>query len=209
MSKPKYMNFTREEYELFLQNASSFQEVLEQMEYGRPRNLNTILAVKDYCYKELKIPYKEIPDLSEREEIRCTCCKQIKPKTDFYFSNGKLAQSACKMCVRKREKDKYKAHKSELNSYKREHKCAKCGYDKFYAIDFHHLNPSVKDFTIASNPRKSMKSLMTELDKCIPLCSNCHREFHYLEREKNITIQEYLEAYPSGDGGSLLNCQAE
>lgn len=209
MSKPKYMNFTREKYELFIQNASSFQEVLEQMDYGRPRNLNTISAIKNYCYKELKIPYKEMPDLNEREEIRCTCCKQIKPKTDFYFSNGKLAQSACKTCVREREKNKYKAHKNELNSYKEEHKCAKCGYNKFYAIDFHHLDPSIKDFTIASNPRKSMKSLMSELDKCIPLCSNCHREFHYLEREKNISILEYLEAYPSGEGGSLLNCQAE
>ena len=28
----------------------------------------------------------------------------------------------------------------------------------------------------------------TEFEKCIPLCSNCHREFHYLDT----TIEAYL-----------------
>ena len=41
--------------------------------------------------------------------------------------------------------------------------------------------------------RRSFKTMKKEIEKCIVLCNNCHSEFHYLEREKNITIQEYLK----------------
>ena len=37
----------------------------------------------------------------------------------------------------------------------------------------------------------SLDKLKVESDKCKLLCSNCHREFHYLEKT-GITIQEYL-----------------
>lgn len=30
------------------------------------------------------------------------------------------------------------------------------------------------------------------MKKCIILCANCHREFHYLERLNGITIDEFL-----------------
>ena len=36
--------------------------------------------------------------------------------------------------------------------------------------------------------------LKEELKKCIPICSNCHREFHYQEKLNKITIQEYINA---------------
>lgn len=38
----------------------------------------------------------------------------------------------------------------------------------------------------------SLSKTLEEIEKCIPLCANCHREFHYLEKENNITIDEYL-----------------
>ena len=38
----------------------------------------------------------------------------------------------------------------------------------------------------------SIEKLIEEVDKCKLLCANCHREFHYLEKENNITLQEYL-----------------
>lgn len=57
-------------------------------------------------------------------------------------------------------------------------KCIKCGYDKcLKALEFHHLNPKEKDFTI-SNDNFKLLNAIEESKKCILLCSNCHKEFH-------------------------------
>lgn len=53
-----------------------------------------------------------------------------------------------------------------------------CGYDKHpAAFQFHHLDPSQKDFSISSS-QKSFKELVPELDKCVLLCANCHAIKH-------------------------------
>lgn len=59
-------------------------------------------------------------------------------------------------------------------------KCTVCGYNKSYkALDFHHLNPEMKDFSISSKPGGcSWASIKSEISKCVLLCSNCHREVH-------------------------------
>ena len=53
-----------------------------------------------------------------------------------------------------------------------------CGYNKCVdALEFHHL--SDKDFGISSDGHiRSWEKIRKELDKCILLCSNCHRELH-------------------------------
>lgn len=57
-------------------------------------------------------------------------------------------------------------------------KCQICGYNRcINALEFHHLDPNEKDFTI-SGGTKSFESLKPEVDKCILVCSNCHREIH-------------------------------
>ena len=57
-------------------------------------------------------------------------------------------------------------------------KCQICGYNKCAnALEFHHLDPTLKDFTISGGTR-SFNSLKSEVDKCILVCSNCHREIH-------------------------------
>jgi len=56
--------------------------------------------------------------------------------------------------------------------------CRICGYDKWpAAFDFHHLDPMGKDFTI-SEGMTSWDRIKPELDKCVLLCANCHRETH-------------------------------
>jgi transcriptional regulator with XRE-family HTH domain len=60
--------------------------------------------------------------------------------------------------------------------------CTLCGYKKcIQALDFHHTNPSEKDFTISGNYNISWDRIKNELDKCILVCSNCHREIHSKE----------------------------
>lgn len=59
-------------------------------------------------------------------------------------------------------------------------KCEICGYDKCnQALEFHHVNPEEKSFTISqSNIYKNLTILKQEVDKCILVCANCHREIH-------------------------------
>lgn len=57
--------------------------------------------------------------------------------------------------------------------------CERCGYKKCIdALDFHHKNPSEKDFTIGGKSW-SLERLKKEADKCILVCANCHREIHF------------------------------
>lgn len=59
-------------------------------------------------------------------------------------------------------------------------KCESCGYSKCVeALEFHHKNPQEKDFGISEKGHtKSFNKIKIELDKCIMLCANCHREEH-------------------------------
>jgi len=64
-------------------------------------------------------------------------------------------------------------------------KCERCGYDKYIgALDFHHKIPSEKDFSISNRNIRSIEKYKKEVDKCILLCANCHREIHEEERKK-------------------------
>ena len=81
-----------------------------------------------------------------------------------------------------------------INEEKVKEGCKKCGENKFYILDFHHKNPNEKDFDVCDGVTlSSIEKIKTEIEKCVVLCSNCHREFHYLERTKNITIEQYLK----------------
>lgn len=59
-------------------------------------------------------------------------------------------------------------------------KCSRCGFDNPAALDFHHKDPKVKDFTIggAINQTLSIPRIKREIDKCEILCANCHRIEH-------------------------------
>ena len=56
--------------------------------------------------------------------------------------------------------------------------CQICGYKKFQgALELHHTNPSSKNFGIGQyGHSRSWERVKQELDKCILLCANCHRE---------------------------------
>lgn len=59
-------------------------------------------------------------------------------------------------------------------------KCAKCGYDtNTNALEFHHVDTKTKEFNISKYALgKPWAEIKIELDKCILLCANCHREVH-------------------------------
>ena len=60
-------------------------------------------------------------------------------------------------------------------------KCGICGYNKcLQALDFHHLDPSQKDQDLSKYLANGGKwgKVREEAQKCVCLCSNCHREVH-------------------------------
>ncbi|MDD5155478.1 MAG: hypothetical protein PHF11_03220 [Candidatus Omnitrophica bacterium] len=58
--------------------------------------------------------------------------------------------------------------------------CQICGYKHcIEALEFHHDNSSDKDFSISEKGyTRSWAKVKEELDKCMLLCANCHREIH-------------------------------
>jgi len=62
-------------------------------------------------------------------------------------------------------------------------KCVKCGYDKcIEALEFHHPDVTIKDFAISNKNVIGWNKIKDELDKCVLLCANCHREEHVIWR---------------------------
>jgi len=59
-------------------------------------------------------------------------------------------------------------------------KCEICNYSKsIRALEFHHTDPSKKDFGIAAKGyTRSWEKVKEELNKCLLVCSNCHCEIH-------------------------------
>lgn len=76
-------------------------------------------------------------------------------------------------------------------------KCIACGYNKCNAaLEFHHLDPTQKDFSIsAKGTTRAWEMIEAELDKCVLLCSNCHREHHAGELEITSSFVEPTERY--------------
>ena len=114
--------------------------------------------------------------------IRHAQCKSCKREIDnTYYLKSKDRKAA----IRKTSKKVYKFLRDYVRRLKMFGSCSKCGEDRWYVLDFHHIQD--KDDSVANliKRRCSVKRLKRELRKCTLLCSNCHRELHYFERLKN------------------------
>ena len=113
----------------------------------------------------------------------CPKCQEIKDDSRFYERSDRTgkSQSYCKDCNKENAIDRQRKFKIMCVEYKGG-KCSLCGYDKCMgALDFHHIDPSKKDFAISEQRRTSQQKfsvVKNELDKCILVCSNCHSEIH-------------------------------
>ncbi len=80
-----------------------------------------------------------------------------------------------KKAVSKRRKNIRKQAIEHLGS-----KCQICGYNKcLEALDFHHRDSKIKSFGISTDGNtRSWARVKSEIEKCVLICSNCHREVH-------------------------------
>lgn len=66
--------------------------------------------------------------------------------------------------------------------------CEKCGLktDIVDVYDFHHIDPSQKEFGLANKGKNlSLDECKKEVDKCLLVCKNCHAIIHYELHIKN------------------------
>ena len=77
------------------------------------------------------------------------------------------------------QKNRNQSNKLRAIEYKG-NKCFDCGNSyQQCCYDFHHLDPDIKDANIAQLISRNFEKIKPELDKCILLCSNCHRIRHF------------------------------
>lgn len=105
----------------------------------------------------------------------CTNCRQKLHTDDFYSDRNK-----CKKCVSiyhaRRKQDKF----DFVDDVKRAYGCQFCYEDDICCFDFHHLDPQTKTsaISIMITTRQTISKLIDELNKCVCVCSNCHRKIH-------------------------------
>ncbi len=93
----------------------------------------------------------------------------------------------CNTCVSKIRRLQIKQKAVEYKGGK----CERCGYDKHLAaLEFHHLNPEEKDFNFGDMKSRKWEDIKDELNKCILLCSNCHRVEHSKYEETSSLVLE-------------------
>lgn len=70
--------------------------------------------------------------------------------------------------------------KKEFIEIKSSLKCISCGEDNIACLDFHHLDSSQKEIEVSKAVALgwSIERIKLEINKCIVLCSNCHRKHH-------------------------------
>jgi hypothetical protein len=153
----------------------------------------------------------------ETKTKTCPRCKETKPVTEYRNQKTKPdgLNRVCKLCCKHYEQTAYnrnpkryiersvksKQEKRQwVNEYKSATSCIKCGESRWWVIDFHHVNPAEKEYTISQ-----MAGIfpdhrtLEEMAKCVTLCRNCHYEFHHLERTEKINLDEYLNNQQYGN----------
>lgn len=81
--------------------------------------------------------------------------------------------------MKKAGRERMQDVKAKWLEYKGGARCSICGYDKYIgALEFHHVNPDEKEFSFSKMRSYNFERVKPELDKCIVVCSNCHKELH-------------------------------
>lgn len=125
----------------------------------------------------------------------CSVCKIQKDETEF--TRDKTTSSglytACKVCKRARDVRQHEVHRQQRNAYykarqqqvtlivsniKRSKGCQLCSEREPVCLEFHHLDPTKKDFSISARPNMNVETILLEIEKCVVLCSNCHKKVH-------------------------------
>ena len=167
----------KEELEMMINEGKSLNQISKET----GKSLTTVR----YWVKKLEIEFttKNFSNQGTKEygEFRyCPSCKKNCKTSEFHNRRGKKNSSVyCKKCTTSQTLSRLQKLKKQMVDYKGGC-CQICGYDKYMgALEFHHIDPTQKDFNLSRMKQYTFDIKVTnELDKCILVCSNCHREIH-------------------------------
>lgn len=113
----------------------------------------------------------------------CPKCETDKPLSEFYKKTKNHYQTYCKPCFNEYCSERWINKKIESIKYLGS-KCNHCPISfpiyPYVVFDFHHLDPSIKQFNWDKMKLQTQETIFKELDKCILLCANCHRVIHHV-----------------------------
>jgi len=119
-------------------------------------------------------------DASEGTQY-CPSCDRVKPVESFYKDKTprkRMYTGWCRECNSLAAKSRQQENKRYLVKLKGG-SCSRCGYSKYMgALEFHHISPESKDPSWAGMKNWKLERVIKEVEKCLLLCSNCHREVH-------------------------------
>lgn len=129
----------------------------------------------------------------------CTKCGKELPVDQFNWRNKAKGtrRADCKFCHNNYMKIKYQEKREIVQELKAQCSCAKCGDQRGYLLEYHHSDPTQKENGIARmvSNNYQLDKVYDEIEKCVVLCANCHREFHYLHnRDNSLTTETYLNS---------------
>jgi DNA-directed RNA polymerase subunit RPC12/RpoP len=110
------------------------------------------------------------------EKIVIKECKKHGLTEYVLRSDGRYRCKKCSVEAVQRRREKLKLLAIEYKGGE----CEICGYKRCVsALEFHHLDPNEKEFGVGEKGyTRSIETIKKELDICILVCSNCHREIH-------------------------------
>lgn len=125
---------------------------------------------------------------------QCVRCGKNKTLDQFLQRNRSKGKrhSYCKECNKQALKKHYqnnkeyykrrnlkrkKANRVKVLTYLETHPCVMCGESDPIVLDFDHIKPETKEWTMARLIAEghAWERLEKEIDKCQVLCANCHR----------------------------------
>lgn len=136
----------------------------------------------------LKSFYKDI--LKQQDKYYCSSCNKILNEDCFYKCD--LAEKECPYRIaqcRECRQERVRENRKYMHSRK-EAGCCVCGEKDIACLDFHHMNDKYDQ--VSHMQTHSRNKIVQETDKCVVLCSNCHRKLHYYNKSIEQLKQEFV-----------------
>jgi hypothetical protein len=164
------------------------EEISKKGKLRYAKNRDKVLGKQKQRYHDNKDKFKEYRD-KNKERIATY-------QTEYRETHREELREYHRQYYRERaESIRSELRGERLRIHELKTPCVKCGEDRAYSIDFHHINPSEKECEVSQLRSMKSEKVKNELKKCVCLCRNCHAEYHWIYGCNPESPVESLEEY--------------